>query len=290
MSADLRSDDAPADADDAPADADDGALAAGKGARGALRQGIQSVEIAMLVLRALEDGGGAMSLTQVSGDSGLQPSKAHRYLVSLVRTGLASQSPTSGLYDLGPAARRLGAEALRRMDEVGLTSQLLPGLRDRTRHAVNLSVWGDNGPVIVRWEYGSFALPVTVRVGATLPLLASSAGRVFLAHLPASLTGPVVKAQQSRDADIRMSDEQVQRIKDETLHAGFAFTSGAILPGVSSVAAPVFTAADVLPLVVTVTLPTVQATASAVRASTASLLAATAAMSAELGQGPDRDA
>ncbi|MGW1458507.1 helix-turn-helix domain-containing protein [Streptomyces albidoflavus] len=110
-----------------------------------------------------------MSLTQIATASGTQPSKAHRYLVSLARAGLVVRSPGSGRYDLGPAMRRLGVESLRRMDEVALVGEHLPGLRDRTTHAVNLSRWGDHGPVVVRWEYGAHALPITVRSGATMP-------------------------------------------------------------------------------------------------------------------------
>jgi hypothetical protein len=44
-------------------------------------------------------------------------------------------------------------------------------------------------------HYGSYALPITVRVGATLPLLSSSIGRVCLAHMPETLTGPVLRAE-----------------------------------------------------------------------------------------------
>lgn len=271
------------DADDDAADAE---TTGNDASPASVRQGIQSVEIAMRVLSALEEGGGPMSLTQVGAASGMQPSKAHRYLVSLVRIGLASQSPTSSLYNLGPAMRRLGAEALRRMDEVGLTTELLPSLRDHTRHAVNLSVWGDNGPVIVRWEYGSYALPVMVRVGATLPLLGSSAGRVFLAYLPDALTGPVIRAERARSGEAPLTDGEIRQLRDETRAAGVARTDGAILPGISTVSAPVFTAGDALPLVVTIALPTSQATASALRVSTARLLKATAAMSAELGYVP----
>ncbi len=258
--------------------------------RAAGRQGIQSVEIAMVVLEALEAGAGPMSLTQISTRSGLQPSKVHRYLVSLVRIGLASQSPRSGLYDLGPAMRRLGAESIRRMDEVGLASELLPGLRDRTRHAVNLSVWGDTGPTIVRWEYGSYALPVTVRVGATLPLLASSAGQVFLAYLPEALTAPIMRAQRHESGAETATPERVAQLKDETRLAGFASISGAVLPGISSLSAPVFTAGDVLPLVVTVAVPTSRGTKAVIRGITAQLLESTSAMSRELGYSGGGDA
>jgi DNA-binding IclR family transcriptional regulator len=189
------------------------------------RQGIQSVEIAMTVLEALEAGLGPMSLTKIAAACGMQPSKTHRYLVSLVRAGLIAQSPDSGLYDMGPALRRLGAEALRRMDEVGLVSQHLPGLRDRTGHAVNLAVWGDYGPVVVRWDYGSYALPITVRVGATMSMLASSIGRVYLTYLPATLTEPVLRAQ-SQDGGGQAGPDEIESIKATTRRTGWALTSG----------------------------------------------------------------
>jgi DNA-binding IclR family transcriptional regulator len=251
---------------------------------GSSRQGIQSVEIAMTVLTALERGAGPMSLTQIAHASGMGASKAHRYLVSLGRAGLVTQSRSSGLYDMGPALRRLGAESLRRMDEVGLVSEYIPDLRDRTGHAVNLAVWGDHGPVIVRWDYGSYALPITVRVGATMPMLASSVGRVYLAHLPETLTAPVVRAQQSAgDAGGPVLD--VAAIVDEVRRRGYALTSGGVVPGVASVAAPVFTTGESLPLVVALALPARTATDDVVEQVAAALLETTAAMSAELGHG-----
>src|ERR1700752_713850 len=166
------------------------------------RQGIQSVEIAMRVLLALERGAGPMTLTQIAEGCGMQASKVHRYLVSLGRVGLVSQSPRSGRYDLGPSMRRLGAEAFRRMDEVGLASEYLPALRDRTKHTVALLVWGERGPVDVRWEHGAYPLPITLRVGATLPVLPTSAGRVFLSYLPAAMTEPIVRDEREADPSI----------------------------------------------------------------------------------------
>ena len=236
----------------------------------------------MTVLEALEAGLGPMSLTNIAAACGMQPSKTHRYLVSLVRAGMIAQSPDSGLYDMGPALRRLGAEALRRMDEVGLVSQHLPGLRDRSGHAVNLAVWGDYGPVLVRWDYGSYALPITVRVGATMPLLASSIGRVYLSYLPATLTEPVLRAQ-SQDGGLEIRPGEIESIRAATRRTGWALTSGGVVPGVSSLAAPVFTTGDSLPLVVAIVLPARHATDGLITTLAAELLAATSAMSAELG-------
>jgi DNA-binding IclR family transcriptional regulator len=255
---------------------------------GAPRQGIQSVELAMTVLLALEQSAGPLSLTQIAALSGMAPSKVHRYLVSLGRVGLVSQTRSSGAYDFGPSLRRLGAEALRRMDEVGLASEYLPALRDTTGHAVNLAVWGDHGPVIVRWDYGAYPLPITVRVGATMPILASSLGRVYLAHLPSVVTEPVIRAQHPTVDRTRLSDEEIERIKAEVRRDGVAITYDAVIPGVSSVAAPVFTTGESLPLAVAVALPARFATPEVLREVAAHLLDTTKAMSAELGHRPGR--
>lgn len=248
------------------------------------RQGIQSVEIAMTVLLTLEQGGRPMSLTQLSTAAGMQPSKVHRYLVSLGRVGLVSQSPTSGLYDLGPSLRRLGAAALQRMDEVSIASDHLPQLRDRTGQSVNLAVWGDDGPVIVRWDYGTHALPITVRVGATLPLLTSSVGRVYLAYLPSALTLPVLHAQTSDPAG--RDGLAVADIVAAVRRDGLASTAGGVIPGIYSVAAPVFTTGGQPPLAVSVALPERLADAALLQAVTAALLDTTRAISADLGSAP----
>jgi DNA-binding IclR family transcriptional regulator len=250
---------------------------------GAARQGIQSVELAMTVLQALEWGLGPMSLTQIATATGMIPSKAHRYLVSLGRVGLVTRSRRSGLYDLGPAMRRLGIEALRRMDEVGLASEHLPGLRDRTRHAVNLAVWGDHGPVLVRWDYGAYALPINVRVGATLPLLSSSVGRVYLAYLPQTITSPVLASQLAGDGVDPPTAQEISRIRAQVLEQGVAVTSGGVIPGVTSVAAPVLPAGESVPLAVAIVLPARLADGATISGLTAELLRTTAAIGADLG-------
>jgi len=74
---------------------------------------------------------GPMSVGPIARALGLPFENVSYHLRWMARAGLVTQSPTSGLYDLGPSMRRLGAEALRRMDEVSLASEYLPGLRDR---------------------------------------------------------------------------------------------------------------------------------------------------------------
>lgn len=250
------------------------------------RTGIQSVEIAMRVLEALSAGGGPMGLSTLAQASEMAPSKVHRYLVSLGRAGLTSQESSSGLYDFGPAMRRLGAESLRRTNEVAVTSSHAEALRNRTGHSVNVAVWGDQGPIVVSWAYGTRPLPLTVRVGATLPLLSSSVGQIFLAYLPVSLTRELCDREMSTAPD--WDDQRVLAAQDTTRQQGFTVTTGGVIPGIVSVAAPVFAAGDPLPLAVSVVLPGIESTSEHLDELTAELLDAVSAASADLGNGRNR--
>ncbi|MFC0040062.1 IclR family transcriptional regulator [Actinomadura rayongensis] len=213
-------------------------------------QGIQSVEVAMRALEALENLGGPAPLTGVANEAGMSPSTAHRYLVSLIRVGLVVQDVSTGWYDLGPAARRLGLEAMRRADDVGIATRYAAELRNATGHAVNVTVWADNGPTIVRWEYGRHPLPIIARVGSTLPLVDSSVGRVFLAYMPTSITQPVLETQQRYKESSALRDEELSAIVRQVRAEGIAETQGAVLPGLRVLAAPVFGPGGLLAVVI----------------------------------------
>lgn len=247
------------------------------------QQGVQSVEIGMRVLAALEQGGGPMPLSKIAADSGLQSSKTHRYLVSLVRTGLVSQEVGTGLYNLGPAARRLGVEALRRVDEVGTASQHACALRDRTGHTVYLAVWTDAGPSLVRQDHGWHPLPILIRVGSILPIVDSSLGRVFLAYLPEPLTRPLLHAQQRRKETSELRPERLADLLAEVRRTGLAAVRGSVIAGLNVMSAPVFGPGGSLELVIGLAMPARIDADQDVRRVGDELLATARAISAELG-------
>lgn len=237
----------------------------------------------MLVLTALEQARGPVPLSDVAKLAELQPSKVHRYLVSLVRTGLAAQEQPSGHYTLGPAARRVGVEALRRGDEVSIATGHAIALRDRTQHTTNLATWSDAGPVIIRWDYGAYPLPITVRVGSTLPLLDSSVGRIYLAHLPAALTRPALRAQQKRGETSSIGDTELGELLDEVRRCGYSLTTGGVIPGLSAIAAPVFASGPGVALALGFAVPTHALTPSVTKVLVARLCAAAADITQDLG-------
>lgn len=234
----------------------------------------------MTVMTALEEGGGPMGLTSIARSSGMSASKAHRYLVSLCRIGLTSQT-AAGLYEFGPAMRRLGAESLRRTNEVGVATKHAEDLRDLTGHSVAVAAWGDYAPVVVSWAYGRRPLSLTVRVGASLPLTTSSVGLVFLAHIDAAIIAETLERElAAMDVGQR---KQVELRNKATKRDGFAVTTGAVIPGIASVAMPVFAANDPIPLVMSALLPADEASQEHLDAVVEAMRAASSAASAELG-------
>ncbi len=211
--------------------------------------GVQAVDTAVRVLSALIDTGGPLMLKTVSERAEMQPPKAHRYLVSFCRTGLAERDPASGGYRLGPLAVRIGLAALRRLNIVQIASHTLSDLRDEIGFTVGLAVWGAAGPTFVRFEETNDALIISGRPGSVMPVLSSSTGRVFGAYLPRSVTGPFIERELSgvphpggtpNRAIARMSQGDVEALFAGVRHHKLASVHGDLNPGLHGVSAPLF--------------------------------------------------
>jgi DNA-binding IclR family transcriptional regulator len=247
------------------------------------QQGIKSIEIGARVLLALEQGRGPLTLSQVAKASELHPAKAHRYLTSLQRTGLASQDASTGMYDLGPAARHLGVEALRRVDPVRVAQTRATELRDATGHTVTVAVWSEHGPVMVSWDTGSHLLPMTVRVGSVLPMLDSGVGFCFLAHLPAEMTADVLRAQQEQGETRTLPKEQIERLKKEVREEGYGRTRNQMIFGLAALVAPVFGVDGQIELTIGLVIPARLMTDAEAKALGEQLLTHADSISRELG-------
>ncbi len=194
------------------------------------RRGIGSVDTAMTILKVFADARGPLTLTEVGQRSGMSTSKLHRYLASLVAQGMLSQRERSGRYDLGPFALRLGVGALARNDFVNRTAAALPDLVEATGLTAMLSVWGNGGATVIRWERGRDHVVTSLGLGTVLPLIGSATGRIFLAFLPSKMTAPHVPAGSRRMAETYRKDVAA---------AGYATVGGDLIPGLYALAAPV---------------------------------------------------
>ncbi len=229
-------------------------------------QGIQSLEIGVRVLGAVQLAAHPLALKDVAKASALSPSQAHRYLTSWVRCGFVVQDPASGNYRLGEQALALGLAALHRHDTLERAALQLTELAAALGETSVMTVWCQDGPICVRWLRGLSLLGTDAGLGTIFPVAGSAAGLVFAAYLPPSLTMPLLARQATEPmtrqvvskksgAAITPKQERTQeRTQEQTqehtrfLNAnresvrenGYALARGHFVSGLSALSAPVF--------------------------------------------------
>lgn len=192
-------------------------------------KGVQSVETAMTILMVFCAVRGPLTLKEISRRSRIAPAKVHRYLASFVEMGMVDHRE-SGTYDLGRGAAELGMAAVARVDVVNRAASRLPAVVDRTGRTAMLSVWGTEGPTVVRWERSNPPLVTALGVGSILPILTSATGLTFLSWSPERLMGEaLLEANRGKIAALRA------KIRAD----GIAEARETFIPGLWALAAPV---------------------------------------------------
>jgi DNA-binding IclR family transcriptional regulator len=207
------------------------------------KHGVQSLEIGMSILRAMVHGQRSMMLKDIAAAADMPASKAHRYLVSLIRAGLVEQDPLTSRYDLGPFSLNIGLVAIDRLDRVRLGLTEIARLRDEINETTALAVWSDHGPVIVRWERPRRAITVNVVTGTALNMLNSASGRVFAAwHRNDTVDRLIAQELKTRTMPPELQTRaQVDEMLAQVRRDGYAALSDFYMArGVEAVAAPVF--------------------------------------------------
>lgn len=201
----------------------------------ASRRGIQSVDIGFRVLAALAAETQPATLSVIAQRSGLSASQAHRYLASLISSGMAHQATSSGRYELGPQAIQIGLAALARTD---VFAEADPAIADFTRdtgRSTLVAARGPLGPTIVRWHAGRTPVITSLAVGSVLPLLGSATGHAFLAFMgKEELMGAV---EQALAADPR--DADVDAIRNRVRADMSASVDEMLIPGLRATAVPI---------------------------------------------------
>ncbi|WP_404982989.1 MULTISPECIES: IclR family transcriptional regulator [unclassified Caballeronia] len=223
----------PADETDVPSDATDATEAGEEKAR----SGIQSIEVGFRLLDVLTHEPRAMMLRDLAQRAGMSPAKAHRYLVSFQRLGLASQDPVSGRYELGGFALQMGLARLARVDGVKLARIALSELRDRLDQTVGIAVWGNQGPTVVHWMESSYPAKASLKLGDVMPLLSSATGLLFAAYLPRSQTHALLEREL---AATRKTMADVEPLLAGVREHGAARIEGMLLPTIHAFCTPVF--------------------------------------------------
>ncbi|GAA0788947.1 IclR family transcriptional regulator [Marinobacterium sediminicola] len=190
------------------------------------RQGIGSLEIGLRILDTLAESSRPLTLKSLSETLELSPSRLHKYMVSLVRTGYIAQENGSG-YILGKSSLTLGVAALSRIDPIQSAFTAIDELNRSSDKTVSVTVWNGHAPLVIKWLDASQPVAVNVRLGMELSPFYSVSGRIFLAHLPEArrdqildsfyANPPALPRYAGKSLDRDAFIEHLQKVKDENL-------------------------------------------------------------------------
>ena len=218
--------------------------------------GVNSVEVAGNLFRAISEAAGPARLADIARATGMPTAKAHRYIVSLVRAGLVERDPSTGHYDLGPLSLRAGIVALSRSDALKRAERVLHTIVERTGETAAAAVWGSHGPTLVRLVEARHELATSVPLGHVCALTFSAVGLVYCAFSDADHVGPILARElaQNRAAGrlgAPTSKAELERRLTVVRSAGLATVKEGD-GGLSAVSAPVLDSNKRLRLALTV--------------------------------------
>ena len=193
--------------------------------------GIRSFEKGIQLLQLLRHAGKPLRLTDLARGAGMTASAVRGYMVSLIRTGLVTQQPISGRYDLGPEALHLGLAALRRADFLQFAQETLARLGVSSGQTGILAVWGEGGPVVVAKTEDVDASVYEVRIGTRVTLIGTATGQIFTSYLNSTEWGRLV--DPALIAELERNGQKVREV-------GLARSGRARLPGRNALSAPIF--------------------------------------------------
>jgi DNA-binding IclR family transcriptional regulator len=221
---------------------------------------VEGIDVGMRMVFALARQGTPLALGELSRAAAAPPSKTHRYLVSLCKTGMLEQDPRSGSYDLGPSAIAFGLAAQRRLPEFRYTSMALTRLHERTGATASAVTWGSWGPVVTLRKNTTLAVTLNTRVGSILPVTTSSSGQLFAAMLSKEIIQPFIEREFAQGLQPKLKGKPISKPDMQKLLAKIRRTRLShihedLVAGVDAVAAPICDAAGRMVMALALVVP-----------------------------------
>lgn len=206
------------------------------------QRGINALDATGELLRALVAAGKPLTLRDLAAAAGMPPAKAFAHLVSLVKVGLLARDE-AGLFHAGSLSRELGLIALQRLSPIRDAEAEIVALAASTSMTVAAATLGPLGPTVIRLEESARPQHVSLRVGTVMSLVNTAIGRVYAAYLSTEMLASLMEQDGIRLAGAQPGAglEAAYRARlDEIRKHGLDTALGAPVPGIHTLAAPVF--------------------------------------------------
>ncbi|AOJ79075.1 IclR family transcriptional regulator [Burkholderia ubonensis] len=204
------------------------------------QRGINALDSTGGLLLALVSAGRALPLRDLAAAAGMPAAKAFPHLVSLLKIGLLSRD-AAGCFDAGPLSQALGLIAMQRVSPARDAEAEIVALAEATDMSVAAATLGPLGPTVIRFEESARPQHVSLQVGTVMSLVNTAIGRSFAAGMTDDVLAGLLAGEPVRLAGRAAPADDAFRVRLAQIRAeGVDFAFDAPVPGIATVAAPVF--------------------------------------------------
>lgn len=191
--------------------------------------------------------GREMSLIEIVKASGLPQSSAFRLASNLVESGMLSFDTKSKTYGLGPRARRLGLflKGAKALEDIVLPS--LTRLATTCSETAFFAVRGEDSIRLVSFVVPEVSARAFIHPGFDFPIHASAAGKVIHAFAGSRGISLADQTDLRKFQEVTVTDPKIlESVFEEIRSRGYSVNDGELDFGIFAMAAPVFSAGDIL--------------------------------------------
>lgn len=202
---------------------------------------LKSLDVALRVLEALDDGTPERGISDLARELGVSRAAVYRILSTLALRGYVTQNPVTSQYAIGPRLRRFSHVAAGKIDLQTVARPFMIELRDATLDTVHLAVLEGGEAVYIAKEDGLHPIQVTSRVGARCPAHCVATGKALLAYADDAVQERLLSDGLTRYTPLtHVEPEDFRKEMATTRTRGCAINMGEWRTEVRGVAAPIF--------------------------------------------------
>jgi DNA-binding IclR family transcriptional regulator len=245
---------------------------------------VRAVDRALDILLCFNSDETVLSMTQIAERVQIHKSTVHRLLATLEGKGFLRRDEANGHYRLGFRLVELASLVLTEMDLPRCSGLYLRRLAAESGETVDLATLDGDHVVYLQVIESPHRLKIAAAVGQRLPAYCTATGKAFLAFLPEDQVDSILAAGQPRYTESTLvSRADLQSDLTATRERGFAISEQEFESDINAIAAPIRDAAGLPMGAVAIVGPSFRLQRDRMLALSRPLLAATEAISHEMG-------
>ncbi|MFP7296235.1 IclR family transcriptional regulator [Neobacillus niacini] len=194
------------------------------------------------IIKLFNEEQSSLSLSEIAKKLGVSRTVPYRLLFTLQNLGYLSQDENTKHYKLTPKVLELGFSYLNSLKFPEIAQPYMEKLRDEIGASIHLSILDGQEVVYVGSAPVRGISAINVNIGMRLPAHATANGKLLLAYQSKETLMQMFHVSNLTPYTDKtlITPSEFQQQLETIRQTGYSITSGEFLPGIRSVAAPIF--------------------------------------------------